>query len=147
MNNQKKRENMITKTKKQPENAQASNRILIGTSIEGTITSNGDFRIDGEVTGDIRVEGKVVIGEKGRVDGNIYCANASISGALKGTAQVKEQLSLLETCKVNAEIIAARLEVQPGAEFTGNCKMGAKMRELKDGEQAKETGSKSEKSA
>ena len=58
---------MITKTTKNPEQAQASNRILMGTEISGDIKSNGDLRVDGKVSGTINLDGKLVIGEKGIV--------------------------------------------------------------------------------
>ncbi|MDX5325829.1 MAG: polymer-forming cytoskeletal protein [Bacteroidota bacterium] len=125
---------MITSAKKNPEQAQASNRILIGTKIEGDISSNGDFRIDGHVIGTITAEGKVVIGEKGRVEGNILCASASIAGALKGKAEIKELLTLHNTAKVQGDVVTAKFSVEPGAEFTGTCNMGAVVRDLKDDE-------------
>jgi len=42
---------MISSAKKYPEQAQASNRILAGTSITGDIVSDGDIRVDGKVAG------------------------------------------------------------------------------------------------
>jgi len=67
---------MISSAKKYPEQAQASNRILVGTSITGDVVSDGDIRVDGKVVGNMKVSGKLVIGEHGRVEGEVECKNA-----------------------------------------------------------------------
>lgn len=128
---------MITSAKKNPEQAQASNRILLGTEIEGDLRSNGDFRIDGVVKGNITIAGKLVIGEKGKVEGEVVCSNATIAGLLKGKAQIKELLTLAQSGVVKGDIITTRLSVEPGAELTGTCSMGSVVREMKQQEQNK----------
>jgi len=121
---------MITSAKKNPDQAQASNRILLGTEIIGDIKSNGDFRIDGHVKGTITIEGKLVIGEKGSVDGQVVCENATVSGVFKGKMEVVELLTLLSSSKFQGDMITSKLSVDPGAEFTGSCSMGAVVRDL-----------------
>ncbi|NVK29070.1 MAG: polymer-forming cytoskeletal protein [Flavobacteriia bacterium] len=121
---------MITSTKKNPEQAQASNRILIGTEIEGDVKSNGDVRIDGVVKGNIKVTGKLVIGEKGKVEGEVVCSNATVSGLLKGKAEVKELLTMTATAVVQGDVITGKLSVEPGAELSGTCSMGAVVRKM-----------------
>ena len=129
---------MITSTKKNPEQAQASNRILIGTELTGDIVSNGDIRIDGKVNGSIKIEGKLVVGEKGEVEGDIKCANATVSGTLKGRINVTELITMLKTAHVEGDLFTAKLSVEPGAEFTGTCSMGAVVRKMKDEREPKE---------
>lgn len=123
---------MITSAKKNPEQAQASNRILIGTEIIGDIISNGDMRIDGKVNGSIKLQGKLVVGEKGEVDGDIQCANATIAGTVKGRVNVTELLSMLASAKIEGDVLTGKLSVEPGAEFTGTCSMGAVVRKMKE---------------
>lgn len=123
---------MITSAKKNPEQAQASNRILIGTEIIGDIISNGDMRIDGKVNGSIKLQGKLVVGEKGEVDGDVQCANATIAGTVKGRVNVSELMSMLATARVEGDVLTGKLSVEPGAEFTGTCSMGAVVRKMKE---------------
>ena len=73
---------MISSTKKPTEQAQVSNRILAGTIITGDVVSDGDIRVDGKVVGNMQVTGKLVIGENGRVEGEVACKNAAIAGQL-----------------------------------------------------------------
>ena len=128
---------MITSARKNPDQAQASNRILIGTEIVGDIKTNGDLRIDGFVKGTIQTAGKLVIGEKGTVEGEVKCKNSTISGTIKGTMLVEELLTLHSTAKVKGDIQTGKLSVEPGAEFTGKCSMGAVVRELTEDEARK----------
>ncbi len=124
--------------KNQPESNQASNRILAGTAIEGEIKSKGDVRVDGKIKGTINITGKLVVGEKGIVEGNIKCAFANISGHLKGQLEVSEQLTLQATARVNGDIVTNKLSVESGAEFTGSCSMGSVVREIKKDEDSTE---------
>lgn len=135
---------MIKKTKDVTEASQASNRILAGTSIEGEVNSQGDIRVDGVLKGNITISGKLVIGEKGHVEGEIKCGNANVSGNLKGKIEVSELLSLQSTARVDGEVVTSKLSVEPGAEFSGSCSMGSGIREIKKDEREAE-GEKQER--
>lgn len=94
-----------------------------GTEITGDIRSQGDIRIDGSLTGTINCTGKVVIGSTGRVEGELICQNADISGEVKARIKVSELLSLKATALVSGDILTNKLAIEPGAVFTGACKM------------------------
>ena len=123
---------MISSAKKYPEQAQASNRILVGTSITGDIVSDGDIRVDGKVAGSMKVTGKLVIGEHGLVEGEVECKNAAIAGQLEGTINVAQSLSLSASAKVKGKVQVEELAVEPGAEINGSLAMGAVMRKVNE---------------
>ncbi|MCC5918945.1 MAG: polymer-forming cytoskeletal protein [Cryomorphaceae bacterium] len=124
-----------------------SNRIMQGTKIEGDIFSDGDFRLDGEIIGKVNIKGKFVVGEKGKLKGDIICARASISGSVSGSILATEGLELNETAVVRGELKTERLAVEPGAEFTGNCQMGGVIREMKENGEMTESNNVKGKSA
>ena len=128
---------MITKTTKNPEQAQASNRILMGTEIKGDIKSNGDLRVDGKVEGTINLDGKLVIGEKGIVEGDINCTNVTVAGLLKGKINVSELTALSASARIEGDLVTMKLSVEPGAEFNGTCSMGAVVRNIQNEQPAK----------
>ena len=101
----------------------AVNMIGKGTSIKGDIRSDGDFRVDGTLTGSIQSNGKIVVGVSGGIEGDITCQNADISGQVKATIRVKELLSLKATSKFLGDIYTNKLAIEPGAKFTGTCNM------------------------
>lgn len=99
------------------------NTITQGTVIKGNVTANGDFRLDGNLEGNITLNGKLVIGEAGIVTGNVVCQNANIMGTVQGNTSVKEQLTLHSTAKVKGDILINKLSIEPGATFSGTCRM------------------------
>ena len=67
-------------------------RISAGTTVKGEIISPGDLRIDGNFEGTIRSKGRVVVGEKAVVKGDIICLNVDFCGSMTGNFFVKEPL-------------------------------------------------------
>ncbi|MEE3037784.1 MAG: polymer-forming cytoskeletal protein [Bacteroidota bacterium] len=112
------------------ENTGVVNFIGVGTKIDGEISSNGDIRVDGTLNGSIKTKGKVVIGSTGIVEGNVDAANADISGELKGAISVTELLALKATAKLDGDIVANKLAIEPGASFSGSCSMGAVIKDI-----------------
>ncbi|MCY1721697.1 polymer-forming cytoskeletal protein [Prolixibacteraceae bacterium Z1-6] len=100
------------------------NIISEGTSIKGDINANSDTRIDGELIGNITSKGKLVVGPKGTIAGEIKCTNVEVSGLIKGKVTVAELLIMKSSSKIEGDIIAGKLSVEPGADFTGTCAMG-----------------------
>lgn len=101
----------------------AINLISNGTEITGDIKSNGDIRIDGVLMGNLETKGKVVIGPTGKVKGEVFCKNSEVSGTVDGKISVGQLLSLKISSKITGEIITYKLSIEPGANFTGTCKM------------------------
>jgi cytoskeletal protein CcmA (bactofilin family) len=112
------------------------NRIVEGTHIEGYIKSDSNIRIDGYLNGTISLKGRLVLGPTGKIDGDINCKNADIEGKLNGTIEVDELLSLKSTAKLQGEISTNKLAIEPGAIFSGNCKMGAVLKDLSSNEES-----------
>ena len=101
----------------------AINIITTGTTIKGDIVATGDFRLDGTLEGNIQLNGKLVVGDSGLVHGNVLCQNANIIGTVNGNISVKELLSLHTSARVKGDILINKLSIEPGAVFTGKCRM------------------------
>jgi cytoskeletal protein CcmA (bactofilin family) len=96
-----------------------------GTTMKGDITSNGDLRIDGTLVGNIHCTAKVIIGANGTVEGDINGQTADILGKVTGTIKVKDLLQLKGGSTVNGNLQAAKLQIEPTANFNGECHMTA----------------------
>jgi len=107
----------------EPDNSNNINLISNGTEITGDILSHGDIRIDGTVTGTLNTKGKIVIGPTGRVKGEVICKNSEISGVIEGRITVNQLLNLKSSCRIMGDISTSKLSIEPGAKFSGNCKM------------------------
>ena len=98
-------------------------RISAGTVIKGEITSQGDIRIDGSFDGRIYSKGRIVVGDKAVVKGDIICQNVDFCGKMEGNIYVKDTLNLKSGCTVDGDLHIKRLQVELDARFNGNCKM------------------------
>lgn len=99
------------------------NRINDGTVLKGNVTSNGYFRIDGVIEGNIKTPSKVVVGKTGKIVGTLTCNNADIEGHVKGTLDVEGTLTLRSTSKIEGEVVTGKLAVEQGAFFNATCLM------------------------
>ncbi len=106
------------------------NLIGSGTQITGEIKTNGDIRIDGIHKGTLVVKGKLVVGPTGQIEGEVECQNADVSGEIKGKIIVAELLALKSTARINGDIIAGKLAIEPDATFTGSCSMGGVVKNI-----------------
>lgn len=100
-----------------------TNRIVEGTKITGDIVTQADFRLDGELIGNFKSNGKLVIGASGIIKGDVNCKNADIEGRFDGKIQVIELLNVKSTATILGEVSIGKLAVEPGASFTAACVM------------------------
>ena len=101
----------------------AHNTLAEGTVLIGEVRAEEDFRIDGVVDGIINCNGKIVIGPKGSVNGQVNCANAELLGKLQGTIKTAGALILKSTAVYSGDACVKTLEIEPGAVFNGTCTM------------------------
>ena len=120
---------------KSTEKTNEINSISFGSTLSGDLTSSGDVRVDGVLNGAIKTEGKLVLGEKGVIEGEVSCSSAIIAGELKATIVAQELLTLKSTAKLSGEIIAGKLAIEPGAVFSGKCSMGPVIKDISKGEE------------
>jgi cytoskeletal protein CcmA (bactofilin family) len=104
-------------------NMGAVNLIASTTVIKGDIVTDSDIRIDGKLEGSLQSKGRLIIGQTGSIHGEITCRSAEIEGIADGKITVAELLSLKTTSKLHGEVVTGQLMIEPGAHFTGQCKM------------------------
>jgi cytoskeletal protein CcmA (bactofilin family) len=100
-----------------------TNRIVEGTKITGDIVTQADFRLDGELIGNFKSNGKLVIGATGIIKGDVSCKNADIEGRFDGKIQVIELLAVKSSATIHGDVNIGKLSVEPGANFTATCVM------------------------
>lgn len=109
--------------KKNLEPGSTQNRINEGTFLKGDISSEGYFRIDGHIEGNIQTPSKVVVGKAGTIKGSLRCENADIEGKIEGTIEVSETLTLRSSARIEGDIIIGKLVVEQGAILNASCVM------------------------
>ncbi len=123
------------------------NIIAAGTEIVGDIISNGAFRIDGKVEGNIKTSGKIVVGKTGVIKGNIEGKDASFEGNLSGKLVLSGTLSIKSSAHIEGEIQVSKLAVEPGATVNASCSMKGAVKSLNDKSSSRKQLSAEEKQA
>lgn len=95
-----------------------------GSHIRGELHFEDTFRVDGAITGKVVSKGDFVIGERGRVQGDIYARRVFVSGEVKGKIVATERLEVAVQGRVEGEIESPSFYLEDGAFFQGKCAMG-----------------------
>ncbi|MBN2354373.1 MAG: polymer-forming cytoskeletal protein [Spirochaetales bacterium] len=94
-----------------------------GTRLCGDFEVKGLLRIDGDFSGSIRTNGKVLVSKKGRaecsIDGNIVV----IGGIVRGTIVARHSVEILGSGVVIGTVIAPRLIVHEHVLLQGMCRV------------------------
>ncbi|MFK7772437.1 MAG: polymer-forming cytoskeletal protein [Saprospiraceae bacterium] len=98
--------------------------IAPGTRIEGKFTTTEDIRLDGTIVGEVKCNKRVVMGQTGKVEGNVETVDSAVRGNVKGEIKVSGTLHLHETAKIDGTIIARKMIVDSGASYSGDCRVG-----------------------
>ena len=123
-----KKENDMAKTSNsQLASLGSINSLSQGTTLEGTISTDSDLRIDGTIKGNLDCKGKLIVGPNGLIDGEINCQNAVIEGTVIGNLSVEELLDIKETGNINGEVVTGKIRVQSGAILNFKCQTGGQI--------------------
>lgn len=94
-----------------------------GTSFDGILNSTGIVRVDGAFSGEMNVEGSVIIGESGYVKGNIRSGKVTIAGKIEGNVYCSTMLELTSSGKLFGDVEIKTINIEDGAIFQGKCTM------------------------
>jgi cytoskeletal protein CcmA (bactofilin family) len=94
-----------------------------GTRFNGEFDLNGLLRIDGDFSGTVRTEGKVLVGKNGRAECTVYAGTVVVGGILRGNVFANEKVVILSTGIVLGNIHSPRFIVEEGVIFNGTAKI------------------------
>lgn len=126
---------MFSKDNKKKPNLMERNILAKNTKIVGDLSSEGDFRIDGNLEGTLTTKGRVIIGADGSIKGKVFCENADIEGKFSGELKVNKTLTIKSTASIFGDVVLGKLSVEPGASFNATCAMKGALKELNPNEQ------------
>ena len=100
---------------------------LVGENctVEGNITATAYIKIDGKVLGNLNVEGGLILGESGYIQGNINSGEVIIYGRVEGDVHANS-LQLKNSAAILGNIEAKVLQIDPGAVYQGTVTMQTK---------------------
>lgn len=104
---------------------------LVGgaTRVDGHLLFRGGLRIDGEVRGNViavqEQHSYLVLGESGRIEGEVRCDHVIVGGEIQGAVYSAELLEILPRGRICGDIVYTVLEMHRGARVTGRLSHGA----------------------
>ncbi len=95
---------------------------IIGPSvkIKGDLDSEGNIRIEGQITGKVSSRQGIFIEKGAKLVADIIANEANIAGEVQGKLEISGHLILQATAKVSGEINCPVLRVEDGATILGN---------------------------
>ena len=98
---------------------------VVGPSvkIQGDLNSEGNIRIEGQVTGKVVTTQNVFVGEGAIITADVMAGSAVIAGHINGNVKISNHLILQGTGNIAGDITCTILRVEDGAQFTGKCTM------------------------
>src|SRR5436190_14004554 len=114
----------LNRSSNQPDNVETPNTTIgVGASFRGTLMVSGTLRIEGELEGDILNCERLEIGEHGVMRADIEVKEALVLGRVYGNIRALGTIELKTGARVEGDLWAVSVTMDPGVYFTGRCTM------------------------
>ena len=94
-----------------------------GSHMQGELSFEDTFRVDGKLTGKVSSKGDLVVGERGLVEGTIKVARVFVSGTLKGAVEAEQRIEITAGGRLLGDIKTPTLVIEEGGFYEGRCSM------------------------
>lgn len=91
--------------------------------VEGDFRAAGSVRLDGTVEGNVEVTGNLIIGETGKIHGNLEATSVIIGGEITGNVNTSLRTELTSTARLIGDIKTTLIVIDEKAIFQGRCDM------------------------
>ncbi|KYG82951.1 hypothetical protein AWW67_05855 [Roseivirga seohaensis] len=99
-------------------------QIKQGSIITGNLKSSQSIRVDGNITGDLLSDEKIIIGINGEIGGNLRGIDITVEGFVNGDVMCKGFLHVTKSAKIFGKIYAKEISIEKGAELNGKVNVG-----------------------
>jgi cytoskeletal protein CcmA (bactofilin family) len=94
---------------------------LIGATmrITGDIYAKDEIQLNGEVTGSLKCDHRLTIGESGKADASLEADEVVIGGTVKGNVEAAKRIVLRKGANLVGDVKTAGIVIEDGAYFRG----------------------------
>jgi cytoskeletal protein CcmA (bactofilin family) len=85
---------------------------------QGTLSVQGSLRVDGHLHGSVDNAKHIVVGEEGKVEGDLSAKSVVISGEVDGNI-CSDVLEVLNTARIKGDIRCGQVKIEEGAVLNG----------------------------
>ena len=90
---------------------------------QGTLSVQGSLRVDGTLEGSVDNARQVIVGEGGKIVGDVTAATVVCGGDIQGNV-CAEMLEVLGKASIKGDIRAQKMIVEEGGRIDGLCNIG-----------------------
>ena len=90
---------------------------------QGTLSVQGSLRVDGHLAGSVDNARQVIIGEGGKITGDVTAQTIVCGGDIEGNV-CADMLEVLGKASIKGDIRAQKMMVEEGGRIEGMCKIG-----------------------
>ncbi len=112
---------MTEPNKRRLRDAAVGQGTLISAScrIEGLVTGSGNFMIDGEVEGELDIDGSVTLTGSGSCKGVLKADSVIVAGTVDGDIVASGQVEISKTARISGTVSGEAIAVAEGAVVEG----------------------------
>ena len=93
------------------------------STLEGTLRTDRDLRVDGAVSGTIECDGELLVAEGANVDAEVDASSIVVAGQMSGTIRCRGRLEIRSTGAVSGDVRTGALVILEGARYEGRIEM------------------------
>ncbi|NJN85656.1 MAG: polymer-forming cytoskeletal protein [Leptolyngbyaceae cyanobacterium SL_7_1] len=91
-----------------------------GTEVLGDLHVDGNFKLDGIIHGVVEVIGDLEVLQDALIEGpEVRAHNITLYGVIKARVIAEGRLTLSNTARLEGDVTASSLDIQPGAFYSG----------------------------
>lgn len=95
-----------------------------GAVCDGPFSARDTTRIDGTINGSVRIEGSLIIGQAGKINGNVTAQNVFVAGEIIGNVDCAAgKLDISDTGRLTGDVTCRSIVIDENAVFSGKCAM------------------------
>ena len=89
-------------------------------AIKGDVSGSGDVYLDGELEGNVELDGSLTVGSEGRIRANLQARSIVVKGRVDGNLYGLERAELKKSATIVGDIYTPRIAIEDGAFLEGN---------------------------
>jgi cytoskeletal protein CcmA (bactofilin family) len=104
---------------------------LVGSksTLKGDFASTEDFLVEGNVEGNLRSEGTIILAQSAVVKGEVLARQVAVSGTVVGTIRCSERLEIFASARIEGIVHVPVIKIASGAKVNARIIMSSKLRD------------------
>ena len=91
--------------------------------VHGRLDGKSDLRIDGIFEGQINIDGAIVVGPEGSVQGDIVVHSLDVAGRLRGDVKASASVTIRSGGRLHGDVTARQVAIDDGGVLQGGIEM------------------------